>query len=271
MKKITKFIVLGYMLAVVTSSTGCGKEDDIFLTVSKNSDQQAVETIVLDDKAEQTATLKDQAEQTVTLGDETEQTIVSDDKTEPTEEWLEPVYDYVHVCGAVKRPGVYKVKQGSHVFEVVYLAGGFLDTADETYLNQAEVVFDKEQLYVPTKKEVQQASQDPATTKKLSTKETVSTQENGASQGTVAIQENGAMQGEVATQEVSADTSDTKININTASIEMLCELPGIGETRAADIITYREQNGAFTSIEDIKKVSGIKDGLYSKIKNLITI
>ncbi len=61
------------------------------------------------------------------------------------------------------------------------------------------------------------------------------------------------------------------VNINTATSEELCTLPGIGEAKASSIIAYREQNGAYSSIEDIKNISGIKDGVYSKIKDYICV
>lgn len=65
--------------------------------------------------------------------------------------------------------------------------------------------------------------------------------------------------------------SDGRVNINTATAEQLCTIPGIGETRAQSIITYREQNGLFTTIEEIKNVSGIKEGLFQKIKEKIKV
>lgn len=64
---------------------------------------------------------------------------------------------------------------------------------------------------------------------------------------------------------------DGRININTAPEEELMTLSGVGESRAKDIISYRERNGEFTSIEDIKKISGIKDSLYEKIKDYIKV
>ena len=64
---------------------------------------------------------------------------------------------------------------------------------------------------------------------------------------------------------------DGKININTASEAQLCEIPGIGATRAAAIVAYRQQSGGFASIEDIMNVSGIKEGTYEKIKDRITV
>jgi competence protein ComEA len=65
--------------------------------------------------------------------------------------------------------------------------------------------------------------------------------------------------------------SDGKVNINTAGVELLCTLPGIGEARAGAIVAYREEYGAFESPEDIMKVSGIKENAYSKIKDKITV
>lgn len=70
-------------------------------------------------------------------------------------------------------------------------------------------------------------------------------------------------------QEVEAASG--LVNINTAGVEALCTLPGIGESRALDIISYRETNGAFASCEDIMKVSGIKSAVYEKIKDKITV
>ena len=64
---------------------------------------------------------------------------------------------------------------------------------------------------------------------------------------------------------------NTRININTAAEEQLVTVPGIGTSRAEDIISYRSKNGSFKSIEDIKKVPGIKDGAFAKIKDYICV
>lgn len=64
---------------------------------------------------------------------------------------------------------------------------------------------------------------------------------------------------------------EDKININTADVSELTKLPGIGESRAADIVRYREKNGKFSSIEDIKKVAGIKESVYEQISDRITV
>lgn len=147
-----------------------------------------------------------------------------------TEEETENVFDssseeteiYVYLCGAVEKPDVYSVKEGSRVFEVIQKAGGFTEEANTTYVNQARVVTDGEQIKIPTI-------------------------------------------GEVSEQEKSG------ININTASKEVLCTLPGIGESRAESIIQYREENGLFQKKEDIMQVPGIKEGMYDKIKDKIVV
>lgn len=71
--------------------------------------------------------------------------------------------------------------------------------------------------------------------------------------------------------EPGQEAGDGLVNINTADAALLCTLPGIGETRAADIIAYREKNGGFASCEDIMQVSGIKNSIYEKICDKITV
>lgn len=153
---------------------------------------------------------------------------------------------YVHVCGAVKRPGVYCMKQGERIFEAVTAAGGFLEDACEDYVNQATAVTDGCRIWIPTRKEAGELGwQHPDTQ--------------------LEIQESG-----VAGAEQSGETSGL-VDINTATKEQLCTLRGIGETKAEAIIAYREAHGAFRNREDIMKVAGIKQSGYDKIKEQITV
>jgi competence protein ComEA len=138
---------------------------------------------------------------------------------------------YVYVCGAVTNPGVYELEAGSRLYEAVDKAGGMSEEADKTYLNMARVLTDGEQVVVYTTDQV-----------------------------VVMVEE----------AKVEAEQSGL-VNINTADISELTALSGIGESRAKAIIDYREKNGAFSSIEDIKNVDGIKDGLFAKIKDQITV
>lgn len=138
---------------------------------------------------------------------------------------------YVYVCGAVLQTGVYELPQGSRVYEAIEKAGGFAEHADVSGINQAALLQDEEQLYVPAAGEVEQESQ------------------NEGSKGEEA----------------------GKVNLNTATKEELMTLAGIGEAKADSIIRYREEQGKFQSIEDIKQIEGIKDGVFQKIKDLITV
>jgi competence protein ComEA len=143
---------------------------------------------------------------------------------------------YVYVCGAVASPGVYELDKGSRLYEAVDMAGGMNDDADKTYLNMARELIDGEQVVVYTESEVE------------------SLKEQAVVEHMAALEEKSGL-----------------VNINTAGVDELVTLSGIGQSRAMAIIDYRERNGAFSSIDDIKNVDGIKDGLFSKIKDKITV
>lgn len=181
------------------------------------------------------------------------------DKAEPAED----VPICVHVCGAVRNAGVYEMPAGSRVFEAVELAGGFTEEADEGYVNQAQPLSDGIKLVIPTKEQVSSLKENPADGGERSDPGG-QTEESGA-------EGYGVLGGEDKASEDGAASADGKININTASEEQLCEIPGIGATRAAAIVAYRQQAGSFASIEDIMKVSGIKEGTYAKIKDNIKV
>ncbi|MBQ6392956.1 MAG: ComEA family DNA-binding protein [Eubacterium sp.] len=132
---------------------------------------------------------------------------------------------YVHVCGCVKNPGLYRLKEGSRIDAAIRAAGGFSKEADEKSVNLALPVKDGTQI------EVLSAS--------------VSEEKNSS--------------------------RDSRINLNLAQKEDLMTLNGIGENRALAIIAYREEHGGFSSVEELKEVEGIGDGIYQKIKNAIKI
>lgn len=140
---------------------------------------------------------------------------------------------YVYICGQVNEPGVKTCAQGTRLYQLIEQAGGMTETADAVKLNLADVLQDGQKIYVPE------------------------------------IGENSDIYMSSDTEEKPADAK--KININEATQQQLMTLPGIGESKAADIIAYRTEHGKFASIEDIKKVTGIKDAAFSKIKELICV
>ena len=152
-----------------------------------------------------------------------------------------PTEIYVDVCGAVSVPGVYKLDSDSRVFQAIEAAGGMLPEAAGALVNQAQPVSDGQQIYVPTQEE--------------------------ADQGTVNLPSDAGQQTE-GTQE---NAESGKINLNTADTETLKTLSGIGDAKAQAIIAWREENGSFSSIEDIMQVPGIKESTFTKIKDKIAV
>lgn len=141
----------------------------------------------------------------------------------------------VDISGAVVRPGVYELPKDSRIYDAIMAAGGLLAEADLDSLNQAQRLQDAAKITVLTEAEAETA---PDTT--------------------------------VSDSDIDAQAS-AKININTADVTQLCTLSGIGESRAKDIIAYREQNGPFQAIEEIMKVNGIKEATFNKIKEEIAV
>lgn len=173
---------------------------------------------------------------------------------------------WVHVCGAVRKAGVYELPAGSRVFEAVQEAGGFAADADESYVNQAQRLSDGAKLVIPTVEQVEEAAGDSRTEAgRIGIVEQAGVQEAGFG---VSAAGTGDSDGRTDPVSVSADG---RININTAPEAQLCEIPGIGATRAAAIAAYRQEHGGFSSIEEIMNVSGIKEGTYAKIKDRITV
>jgi len=159
---------------------------------------------------------------------------------------------YVHVCGAVNQPGVYELSQGSRCFEAVQKAGGFTADAAQDYVNMAEVLGDGVRLEIPTRVQAAEAQND---------KIPVTASGFGKTDAGKSEQ----------TQTAGKTGEEALININTADVSSLCTLSGVGESRARSIITYREEHGSFQNCDELMQVTGIKEGLYSKIKDHICV
>lgn len=121
------------------------------------------------------------------------------------------------------------------ICDAVEAAGGLTKAASREYWNLAEKLSDGQMIYFPTEEEARERK--------------ASAEAAGA----------------------TVEESDGRIDINTADAAQLVTIPGIGETRAAAILAYREKNGPFAKVEDIMQVSGIKSALFEKMKDYITI
>lgn len=141
-------------------------------------------------------------------------------------------YYYVDIKGEVKDPGVYKLKDGSRVIDAINASGGLKENANTYSVNLSKKITDEMVIIVPSSTESENASN------------------NNVIQNT---------------------KNNDLVNINTATTKELLSITGIGESKASNIVKYREENGNFNSIEDIKNVSGIGDSLFEKIKKYITV
>lgn len=154
----------------------------------------------------------------------------------------------VHVIGAVPRPGLYEFAEGARIQDAVDAAGGLLSSANVDAINLAALLSDGQQLNIPY-------LEGQATTEESTSLELPGSSNNNES----------------STQESSLSSDGELININTATLEELDSLPGIGPTIAQRIIDYRTENGAFSTIDEIMDVSGVGPATFDEIKDLITV
>ena len=162
---------------------------------------------------------------------ETENTVVKQEAN--NDESKETIL--IDIKGAVQHPGVYEMRTGDRVSQAIEKAGGTSEQADEAQVNLAEILQDGTVVYIPKKGE-----------------ETAVQQGGGGS-----VQSDGG--------------KGALVNINTATLEELQGISGVGPSKAEAIIAYREENGRFQTIEDITKVSGIGEKSFEKIKSSITV
>ena len=165
----------------------------------------------------------------------------------------------VDIKGAVKNPGVYTVDCHNNIYDVIKIAGGLLETADTSVTNLAKEINNEMVIIIYTKEEVKN-SNVVDTVVKVIEKECVCPN----------IKNDGCINDKLTETIGNSNDETSLININTASLEKLQTLPGIGESKAKAIIKYRESNGNFKSVEDIQNVEGIGTKLYEEIKIYIT-
>ena len=150
-----------------------------------------------------------------------------------TSKWL-----IVDVEGAVNKPGVYRLLATARVYDAIQHAGGLAEQADTSAINQAQKLHDQSQVFVPDK--------------------------NNSSTAVNTVQTTAA--------NTDNSTTDTKtINLNTADVTELQNLPGVGPKKAELIIQYRQEKGSFSKIEDLTEVQGIGEKTFAKIKSQLTV
>ena len=224
--------------------TGCGRRDDLF---QESSQEMA-------DEEEFQITDQETANTQVPVSE-----AAITESAVPAEVSQEPEEIYVDVSGAVVSPGVYCLDAGSRIFQAIEAAGGCTTEAAPVCLNQAAELSDGQKVYVPTVQEAEDVAAG-----------------NGAGGNAGNLWDLGTQssvtgQTSEGTGQVSEDTGTGKVNINTADKELLTTLPGVGSSKADAILAYRQEQGGFSSIEEIMNVEGIKEGVFARIKDRISV
>lgn len=165
----------------------------------------------------------------------------------------------VDIKGSVQSPGVYELDEDSRVIDLINMAGGLLKDSNTELINLSMKLKDEMTIIIYSNKEIDNY-------KKNNNKKEIVYIEVEKCPDKI----NDACINKT-TESKNSDKLDNKISINNASIQELVKIPGVGEAKAKDIVSYREKNGLFKAIEDIKQVSGIGDSLFEKIKDNITI
>lgn len=171
----------------------------------------------------------------------------------------EEEYYQIDIKGEINSPGIYTVKEGSRVIDVIRLAGDLTTNADTSVLNLAKKVKDEMVIIVYSYAEVA----DFTKTKEIEKQQ----QEACVTQSEVV--NNACI--ETTDKEEASSSSSSKISLNNATLEELMTLPGIGETKAKAIIDYRNEVGSFQNIEQLKEVNGIGESTFDQIKENITL
>ena len=190
---------------------------------------------------------------------------VLESKKEEIKEEKPEIY-YIDIKGMVNNPGVYSIEKGKRIVDAINQAGGLQEDANTSLLNLSMIIKDQMVIVVYSNQEIKSIEE---TIKKEKKQETLC-QSNDACTSTSKSVVVPKLEQKSSTND-NVDISSEKININTASKELLMTLSKIGESKANSIIEYRESNGDFKTIEDIKNVSGIGDSLFESIKDYITV
>ena len=162
--------------------------------------------------------------------------------------------NYIDIKGSVKNPGVYEFKENDRVIDAINKAGGLTKDANTTNINLSQKLKSEMVIYVYNNSEIKDNA------KNLTCDNICKTE---------VIEVNNCV--DIPKKAESNEESNDIININTASLEELMTLSGIGESKAKNIIEYRSSNGKFNTIDDIKNINGIGESLFNKIKEKIKV
>ncbi len=251
----------GLVLLVFFSLASCGREsyfEDQETGSSAGSEEaEKAGSEISDQAGSRDSTGTARAENETVSGNEENGTVNSGPKLASSTEAAGQIRSqnviFVDIAGAVNAPGVYEMPVGSRLFQLIEKAGGLTEEADLTILNRAMEITDGQKIYV------------------LSQEEVLSERESASSSELTSVYSAMASNGSEKPESNLNSSADGRIDLNTATKEQLLSLPGIGEQKAEAILSYREERGRFSSTEELKNISGIKDGVYQKIAERIFV
>lgn len=177
----------------------------------------------------------------------------------------------VEIKGNVVSPGVYELDENSRVIDVVNLAGGFLEDANTSLINLSKKISDEMVIIVYSNEQIEELKKENIITEYIYIESECKCPDTINDACINEYEEYNNKENSSESDNVAENTKTDKISINKATLEELQTITGIGLTKAKNIIEYRNTNGDFKSIEDIKNVSGIGDSTFEKIKDQITI
>lgn len=232
-------IIIGIALIVCLLLAGCGKDEEFVELRDVYSEGNVAELTVN------------------SVSDDEGQTSANSDNSAEGQTDSLPIV--VYICGEVNFPGVYELENGARVFDAINAAGGYKEGAYEEAVNLAQFVFDGQMINIPSIESVMEQNGGQLPQQNLANIVDIT---SGASNGDTSGSSGGTS---------GNSSGGAKVNINTASVSELTTIPGIGESKANKIISYRTEHGRFNSIEDIMNISGIKEGLFNKVKDYICV
>ena len=250
-KRISVYFELSVLMILsILLATSCGKDE---LSISTVKEKEEASEKVTDNEKEKVSQEEsgESRSEGIVAAESTAEEAVEEKATEDVAEENSEVS--VYVCGAVVSEGVYTLAADARIEDALERAGGYSEDAAHGAINLAERLTDGMKIYFPTEQEISEGGG--------------TWQTKDASNGSNSLSGSEGMSG-------SGDLSGpdgSLVNINTADAKTLETLPGIGEGKARDIINYRDTNGPFGDVQDIKNVSGIGESTFSKLSPYITV
>lgn len=200
--------------------------------------------------------------------------IIKEEREQENQELIqENINIKVEIKGMVLNPGVYELDSNSRVEDLIEKSGGMLENANTNYINLSKRLFDEMVVIIYSNEEIESYKENSKSNYDSITIDCIcpDTINDSCIEKDEIIKSDNIIY-EDEKQSIKNDNDiNSKVSINEADLNKLMEVSGIGQSKAQSIIEYRDKNGKFNSIEDIKNVSGIGESLFEKIKDYITI